>query len=377
MRVTHGSRRSAVRRQRNEQGAIRVGWLLVMAVIALLVAGVVALWATPPGWLAGPGGAVSAWVRGHVLTAAGAGVLLGIAGLVMPFLLAWWPRPEVPNPRGQAHDRELMRKRVRSRWIKGVLEQSLADEARIRLGLTRRLDTIGRPDMTIRRGGQSPKPLPAGTPVSAVFAEAGGALLILGAPGSGKTTALLELTRDLLDQADAGDTRPMPAVFNLSSWAAQRTPLAAWLIDELHKRYDVPRSIATRWVNSGEILPLLDGLDEVAEPHRAACVEAINAFRTKHGLVPFAVCSRTEEYSALAARLRVEDAVELRPPTPGQIYDYLEATGASSADVRAALEADPTCGSCWDRRWCSASWRWPTAGGRRLRCGRRAHPRSG
>ncbi len=137
----------------------------------------------------------------------------------------------------------------------------------------------------------------------------------------------------------------MPAVFNLSSWAAQRAPLAEWLIDELRKRYDVPRRIATRWVDGGEILPLLDGLDEVAEPHRAACVKAINAFRDDHGLVPFAVCSRTEEYAALAAQLRVEDAVELQPPTRGQVYDYLEATGTSLADVQAVLRADPTL---WD-----------------------------
>jgi hypothetical protein len=348
VKIPHGARTSAAPLQHKAQGALRVGWLLVRAVVALLVAGVVALWATPPGWLAGFAGMIAAWARRHVLTAAGAGVLIGIAGVVAPLLLAWWQRgwsrrdAAASDQRRQARDRELMRKRVRNRWVKGVLEQSLADEARIRLGLTRRLDAIGQPDLTIRRPGRQPEPLPPGTTINTVFAKAGGVLLILGAPGSGKTTALLELARDLLDQADADSTRPMPVVFNLSSWAAQRAPLAEWLIDELHNRYDVPRSIATRWVDSEEILPLLDGLDEVTEPHRAGCVEAINAFRSEHGLVPFAVCSRTQEYTVLDTRLRVEDAIELQPPTRGQIYDYLEATGASLVDMRAALEADPT-----------------------------------
>jgi hypothetical protein len=314
-----------------------VKWIMSMTRGAR--AGMFALWV--PDWLAGPGRVALDWAREHVFTVAGVGVLLGIAGLVTPFLLAWlqrrWSQRDAAatDQRGRARDRELMIKRVRNRWIKGVLEHSLGDEARIRLGL------MHRPDMIISRGGREPTPLPAGTLVSAVFAEAGGVLLILGAPGSGKTTALLELTRDLLDQADADDTHPVPAVFNLSSWAAQRAPLAEWLIDELQKRYDVPGSIAARWVGSGEILPLLDGLDEVAEPYRVACVEAINAFRDEHGLVPFAVCSRTEEYGALETQLRVEDVVELQPPTHGQIYTYLEATGASLGVLQTALQADP------------------------------------
>ena len=40
---------------------------------------------------------------------------------------------------------------------------------------------------------------------------------------------------------------------------------------ELVERYDVPRAVATGWVVDEQILPLLDGLDEVREAHRAAC----------------------------------------------------------------------------------------------------------
>jgi predicted NACHT family NTPase len=152
--------------------------------------------------------------------------------------------------------------------------------------------------------------------ISAVFAEIGGGLLILGAPGAGKTTVLLELTRDLLIEAEADQEQPMPVVFNLSSWAVQRLPLAEWLVDELHIRYDVARQIGSQWLAGGEILPLLDGLDEVAKAHRADCIEAINAFRQEHGPARFVVCSRTEDYTMLVGLLRVEEAIELQPPTP-------------------------------------------------------------
>jgi predicted NACHT family NTPase len=59
-----------------------------------------------------------------------------------------------------------------------------------------------------------------------VFDRLGGGLLILGAPGSGKTTALLELARHLLDKAEADEHQPIPVVFNLVSWAAHRGPVA-------------------------------------------------------------------------------------------------------------------------------------------------------
>jgi eukaryotic-like serine/threonine-protein kinase len=115
-----------------------------------------------------------------------------------------------------------------------------------------------------------------------------------------------------------------------------------WLIDELRTRYDIPTFIATQWINGNEILPLLDGLDEVAKEHRSGCVQAINAFHNKQGLVRFVVCSRIKDYKALASLLQVEEAVELQPPTRQQVYDYLKATGAALANVQAAVEADET-----------------------------------
>jgi predicted NACHT family NTPase len=176
-----------------------------------------------------------------------------------------------------------------------------------------------------------------------VFEEAGGGLLILGAPGSGKTTALLELARDLLDRAELDSTEPIPIVFNLTSWADRRSDLEVWLADELVDSYQVPRGTGQSWVVNGQVLPLLDGLDEVAETYREKCVAAINAFRIEYGLVRLAICSRTQEYEALATKLRLEEAVELQPPTWEQVnayLDHLEGIGTSIADVRVALDHD-------------------------------------
>ena len=139
------------------------------------------------------------------------------------------------------------------------------------------------------------------------------ALLILGAPGTGKTTMLLELASGLLNRAARDPDHPIPVVFHLSSWALRRRSLAEWMMDELNKRYDVPRKVAQGWVEKEAILPLLDGLDEVAAEHQAGCAEAINVYRHKHGLVPMAVCSRTQEFEALRVELRLRGAIAIEP----------------------------------------------------------------
>lgn len=93
-------------------------------------------------------------------------------------------------------------------------------------------------------------------------------------------------------------------MFPLSSWAARRQPITEWLIAELNQRSYVPKKVARRWVEAEQILPLLDGLDEVAAPHREACVKALNQFRREHGLLSIVICSRIADYEALGTTLR-------------------------------------------------------------------------
>lgn len=225
--------------------------------------------------------------------------------------------------------------------ISGQLDQSLGVMARLELGLKWQPEAVGnRPRPKFYRPDGQVRPVRPGERISVVFNDAGKALLILGAPGSGKTTLLLELTRELLHRAESDAADPIPVVFNLSSWSVRR-PLADWLVDDLAQAYGVNRRLGREWVHTGQILPLLDGLDEVAVEHRGGCVEAINAFRNEHGLLPIAVCSGTAEHSDLKVRLGLSGAVEVQPLTEQQVTTYLEEIGEPLAGVRAALEDDP------------------------------------
>jgi len=248
---------------------------------------------------------------------------------------------EQPN-----RNRSAMIEKVRTIWITGFLEQSLFQQTRILLGLSERPDAVLRPlDLLVKRPDQDERPLPSGTQVVDVFDAMDHSLLILGAPGSGKTTLLLELARDLLTRATHDPTQPIPVVFPLSAWAETRRPLVEWLQDELNLRYDVPRKIAKEWIASDQVLPLLDGLDEVKAEHRGACVEAINVFRQSHGFLPLVITSRTADYEALAEPLRLHGAILVRPLTREQVNAYVTDLGPVGEPVRAAIHEDS---SLWE-----------------------------
>ena len=241
----------------------------------------------------------------------------------------------------ERRNRRAMLAKLKSIWIDGLLEQSLAKELRIALDLIEKPDVVDLPlNAFVQELRQPPRALPAGTPIAEVFEKMGGELLILGAPGAGKTTLLLELARYLLDRAISDEAHPIPVVFNLSSWAQRQQPLATWLVDELNSIYDVPRKVAQAWIADDALLLLLDGLDEVRPEQREACVAAINTFRRQHGTIELAVCSRVADYTALESRLKLQGAVVIQPLTEQQIDRYLEHAGDRLGALRSALHAD-------------------------------------
>lgn len=239
-------------------------------------------------------------------------------------------------------NRRAMLDLVQNTWVAGVLEKSLYHETLIDLGLEERPDSVTRPwDVQVQMPNRPRRVLPPGTPIVDVFDEAQGELLILGAPGAGKTTMLLELARDAIARARQDATLPIPVIFNLSSRINPKQPLVTWLVYELINKYHVPKKVAQIWVEHDELLLLLDGLDEVKAENREACTKDINTFRKLHGLtMPLVVCSRITDYEALSTRLQLRGAVFLQPLTDEQIDDYFEAAGPELTSARQAWQQD-------------------------------------
>src|SRR5215510_13682539 len=96
------------------------------------------------------------------------------------------------------HELGILLKNVQTTWIQGVLEKSVHEAALLELGLELRDEAVDNPwRMVIEWPDQTCETLPRGRRVKDIFDEANRLLLILGEPGSGKTTTLLQLARDL------------------------------------------------------------------------------------------------------------------------------------------------------------------------------------
>ncbi|MEL7353961.1 MAG: NACHT domain-containing protein [Cyanobacteria bacterium P01_A01_bin.116] len=251
-----------------------------------------------------------------------------------------------PHTAKEARNRQALLSKVHHFWIQGVLEHSLHGQVLLTLGLEERAAALALPwNISVKTAAQAAHPLDSGTRVLDVFQQLGEgrSLLILGEPGAGKTTTLLTLARDLLQQAQNSHSR-IPAIFNLSSWTGG--PIDQWLIAELNSKYQIPKTIGQRWVSEQQLLLLLDGLDEVRPDRQESCTAALNQFHRDYG-PEIVVCCRIKDYEAMEQRLGFQSALYVRSLSDRQIWQYLDKaetglTGLKSLLERSAVQAPKT-----------------------------------
>jgi hypothetical protein len=167
---------------------------------------------------------------------------------------------------------------------------------------------------------QRSTPLPPETGIFEVFDQdaIAGKLLILGAPGAGKTTTLLQLAWELVARAETDASKPIPVLCNLFSWKDDNQTLASWLVAELKLKYGVRKDIAERWLDERCLLPLLDGLDELEPTRQEKCVQTINQFQQDYRPKHLVVCCRLPEYENYGTKLQLHGAIYL---TNGASFD--------------------------------------------------------
>lgn len=241
----------------------------------------------------------------------------------------------------EARMRAALLRSMRTIWVDGVLAQSLHGAALMALGMELDLNANKHPwDRVLRRPDSSDEILPSNTHISRVFDQLNGKMLILGEPGSGKTTTLLQLARELIQRAEWDSQAPLPVILNLAPWGERPKPMRQWLTDEIVSKYQVSRKVVQTWLDEDAFVLLLDGLDEVAEYRQNDCVQAINDYRSEQAFSDMLVCSRIKDYSHLSNRLQVNGAIVLRPLSNQQIDTYLASFGAGMATIRAMVQKD-------------------------------------
>jgi DNA polymerase III delta prime subunit len=191
-------------------------------------------------------------------------------------------------------------------------------------------------------------------------------ILLLGAPGFGKTTTLLYIAQKLIQEAKINPDAPIPLLFNLSKFQddskhqdrrtifplkqlqqkraklPQGAAIEEWLLQLTAKYPGVSREVARFWLENERVALLLDGLDEVDDQQLINLVIQLNAYLYKHPDMTVVVCSRIVEYQPLKdrqeTRLELNGAVTLQPLNQPQIDGYLEKAQATA--LRDALPND-------------------------------------
>ncbi|HEX4811891.1 MAG TPA: NACHT domain-containing protein [Nonomuraea sp.] len=166
-------------------------------------------------------------------------------------------------------------------------------------------------------------------------------LVIAGGAGMGKTTLAIQLLLRLLAtraaaQAAAGEGEivPVPVLLPISGWDTGVHPrLQDWLAVRLAQDYpalaapQLGPGVAAALAESGHILPVLDGLDEILAPARAKVIAALNASLTARDHL--ILTSRRTEFTAAVREagrpLTAAAVIVPQPVTPQAAADYLTA----------------------------------------------------
>ncbi len=266
-----------------------------------------------------------------------------LLGTIAALLFGFWRGPAVPSDgvtgshpvttADESVEAEI-RKYLKSRYQHRI-HQKLA--GREPVNLRKIPSSIG----TTQEGAQNFITLPADrvpSGMAELFDEARGRLLVVGAPGAGKTTLMLQLALALLERPG----RDLPVLLNLATWRSEFGTFEEWLKRILPLELSVSKALAEKIRRDTPLILLLDGLDEVPEVERISCLKAIGEYGADANR-RFVISSRIIEYAATQdAPVYLE--VEVQPLTPEQVIANLTAYVFHQPEAKPllnALQADP------------------------------------
>jgi NACHT domain len=166
-------------------------------------------------------------------------------------------------------------------------------------------------------------------------------VVLLGEAGSGKSALCFQLALALLEN---DSTARVPVLLQLSSWD-RTTELATWVADQLRTIYRIPKSAGRALIESGKILPILDGLDEGPDQSVASALKRMrDSPMLDH---PYVLTCREADFDeADSDHLVIRDAeIRIIPLTADEIAEsltWVASGGRRWQPVAAAVRDDPS-----------------------------------
>ena len=258
-------------------------------------------------------------------------VAIMVAGLILMLVMRLSDREEIILDEGifqKLHNSALAR-------MKDEIEQYRQNQPYIPLDFKR--DPIDNLAPTWSAGEKN---YPSGASILQIFDDAGGRLVILGAPGAGKSYMLRRLALELLQT----DRKVIPVVFSLASWqGSQQKDLNTWMLEYLPQYLGVAKHIARELLDRRRILPLFDAFDEVKDALRTDCIDVINMYLTNHRILRMVLTSRVAEYEAMDQEHRLASQfppIRIQPLSEAQIQDFLDNSAGDVSALRSAIAQD-------------------------------------
>lgn len=141
--------------------------------------------------------------------------------------------------------------------------------------------------------------------------------VLLGDPGSGKTTTLYKLAADLIDTALLDQAAPVPLLVRLGQWTDAAEPLPAFLRRSLG---NMGNDLVER-LEEGRAALLLDGINEIPAGQQADKYQQVRHFLAQYPHLMTIVTCREQDYPP--ERDLALDRVMVAPLDPVRIYEFV------------------------------------------------------